>query len=519
MEDRITFSISEKIPLLSGKVIHNCTFSMGSYVVKEDLEVFLDFLHFKKEVSCEFRLKQVDGTVCWCKARGVVFSGNRFVGNLYEWNQDEWVSAKYDPLTGLLTMQKFKEYAGRIVNEYPNRRFLILYFDIDNFKCINDLYGYHEGDIILREVAQYLSESNAKMQISARESADHFITMVLLQNGTNLKERVQEFALGFTEQQKRRNSHCNIRLTIGACIIDESQRDIVSAIDNANYARKQVKSNSIYRFEMFDDEMDQRVKNERLILSTKEQALREQEFLIYLQPKIELIPNKIVGAEALVRWRRPDGSMLQPGAFIPLFEENGFVLLLDFYVYQEVCKLIRGWLDEGRTVVPVSVNVSRLHLYQRNFVEEIRKLINEYQIAPKYIEFELTESILLDNTELAVSVMKELQSIGFHVSIDDFGAGYSSLNLLKDMKADVLKLDKGFFREGEMKRQEKIIVSNIINMAKQLDMRVLSEGVETKAQLEFLKEVYCDMAQGYFFAKPMPVQQFEEMIMGSKYET
>ena len=201
-----------------------------------------------------------------------------------------------------------------------------------------------------------------------------------------------------------------------------------------------------------------------------------------------------------------------PDQFIPLFERNGFIIQLDFYIYECACKTIQKWKANNIKPVTISVNVSRVHLNTDDFVEKVLELVDRYEIEHQYLEFELTESIFLDNTKSAILTMHQLKDKGFLVSIDDFGAGYSSLNLLKDMTSDVLKLDKEFFSGGDMKQEEKIIVSSITNMAKQLKMKVLSEGVETKSQSEFLKEIECDLAQGYLYAKPMPEEEFTELL-------
>ena len=284
-------------------------------------------------------------------------------------------------------------------------------------------------------------------------------------------------------------------------------------IDNANIARKLVKNSSMSMCEFYDEKMEREIMKEQMILGCMETALKEREFKVFLQPKISLKTGEIIGAEALVRWIRKDGTLLPPNDFIPLFEKNGFIVRLDFYIYEEVFRILKRWKIEGKPLVPISVNVSRVHLYQTDFIDKVMQLIEQYEIEPKLVEFELTESIFLDNTVNAISIMKELQNRGFCVSIDDFGAGYSSLNLLKDMRTDVLKLDKEFFRAGDMKKEEKIIVSSIISMAKQLNMKVLSEGVETQKQSDFLKKVNCDMAQGYLYAKPLPVPDFEVMLL------
>ena len=291
---------------------------------------------------------------------------------------------------------------------------------------------------------------------------------------------------------------------------------MTAVIDNANLARKHIKKNAENKCCFYDDELEERVKMELDICNSMQQALDDQEFIMYLQPKVDLETNKIVGAEALTRWQRKDGKFMFPDQFIPLFEKNGFIIQLDFYIYECACKAIKKWEELEIEPVTISVNVSRVHLNTDDFVEKVMELVKRYKIKHEYLEFELTESIFLDNTESAISTMHELREKGFYVSIDDFGAGYSSLNLLKDMTTDVLKLDKEFFGGGDMKQEEKIIVSSITNMAKQLKMKVLSEGVETESQSKFLKEIDCDMAQGYLFAKPMPEDEFTSLLQAKK---
>jgi len=418
----------------------------------------------------------------------------------------------YDGLTGLPTLHKFKKDAKILVQNCQDKKLAMAYFDIDNFKYVNDSLGYRKGDSLLREVAQYILNKSVGVELCARTSADNFITLIPFDDDENLKEMIIKNVEDFLADQKSKNITYNIGISIGVYVLKKNETDIMGAIDNANIARKKVKNSTMSFCKFYDEEMENEIRKERMIVSNMESALVSNEFKVFLQPKIDLVSNQIVGAEALVRWKRPDGTMLPPNDFIPLFEKNGFILRLDFFMYDQVCKLLKKWKDNGQRIVPISVNVSRVHLYQDDFIEKVLRLVKSYNIEPSMIEFELTESIFLNNTVTAINMMKELRNNGFCVSIDDFGAGYSSLNLLKDMRTDVLKLDKEFFREGEMQQEERIIVSSIISMAKQLNMKVLSEGVETEMQSDFLKAVECDMAQGYLYAKPLPIENFEQML-------
>ncbi len=421
----------------------------------------------------------------------------------------------YDSLTNLSTLHKFKKDANQLRKNNPHKRYAVVYSDISNFKYINDTLGYEQGDQVLCDFASMLNRYNRDNSLVARVSSDNFISMLPYTNDSALTDRVVAVNERFQLMQKAKNINCNFVVISGVCVINSVEEDIMTFIDNANIARKSVKGNSTTICKFYDVEMQNKIKKEIEITNSMEGALKNKEFLVFLQPKVNLGDNKLVGAEALVRWERGNHTVLPPNDFIPLFEKNGFILQLDFYIYEEVCKLIHHWITEGMPVVPISVNVSRVHLNDEHFVEKVKRLVNKYFIPPKYIELELTESMFLNNTEIAISTMKELRKLGFGVSIDDFGAGYSSLNLLKDMTTDVLKLDKEFFRQGDMQKEEQIIVSSIISMAKQLNMKVLSEGVETKMQSDFLKSISCDMAQGYLYAKPMPITQFETLLLGN----
>jgi diguanylate cyclase (GGDEF)-like protein len=426
-------------------------------------------------------------------------------------NQQLYRIKNYDSLTGLPTLHKFKRDVKRLLKDHPDDKFAIIYSDISQFKYINDSLGYDIGDRILYDYAMLLSNNELFNKALARISGDNFLSVVKFKNEKIIENLVLEINEQFNAIQKSKYPGNKFVIVSGVSVIDSSE-DITVAIDNANIARKSAKPSPKSVCKFFKTAMKIKLQKEAEITNSMEQALRNGEFIVYLQPKIGLSENKIIGAEALVRWKKPDNTLVPPNDFIPIFEKNGFVVNLDFYIYEEVCKILRSWMDEGRDVVPVSVNVSRIHLNDENFVNEIQKLVDSYNIPYHLIELELTESIFLNNAEVALGIMRNLRKLGFIVSIDDFGAGYSCLNLLKYMATDVIKLDKEFFGQGEMQKEEQIIVSSIISLAKQLNMKVLSEGVETQTQSNFLKSVFCDMAQGYLYSKPMPVIEFENLV-------
>ncbi|WFR59398.1 EAL domain-containing protein [Anaerocolumna sp. AGMB13025] len=417
----------------------------------------------------------------------------------------------YDVLTGLPTLHKFKKDVIQLLADHPEQNYAIIYSDITQFKYINDTLGYDIGDKILCDFAQLLTANGTKDIGFSRVSEDNFLAAVPIKEEEELNSQIMAINEQFNIMQRAKYPGNKFIVASGVALIEPGE-DITIAIDNANVARKSIKNSPKTACKFFDHNMKIQLQREAEITNSMEQALKNGEFIVYLQPKIGLEDNNLVGAEALVRWKKKDGTLIPPNDFIPLFERNGFVVNLDFYIYEEVCKLIRSWIDTGMPVVPISVNVSRIHLNDEDFVNEIKKLVDHYQIPCYLLELELTESIFLSNAEAALTTMKKLRNLGFGVSIDDFGAGYSSLNLLKNMETDVIKLDKEFFGQGDMLKEEQIIVSSIISMAKQLNMKVLSEGVETQTQSDFLKTVLCDMAQGYLYSRPVPVEEFETLI-------
>lgn len=421
--------------------------------------------------------------------------------------------ANFDTLTGLSTQYKFRKDANKLLNKNPRATYAVIYMDINKFKYINDTLGYEAGDNLLREISKTASAETYDIVLMGRVLADNFLLMMNYVNEQQIIDNLTRLNTNFLSKVRGYTVGESTFLVSGISLV-KSGMDVTAAIDNANLARKSIKKTANAAWCFYDKKLAEQIETELDICNSMQKALERKEFKMFLQPKVDLQSNKVVGGEALTRWKRIDGKMMYPDEFVPLFEKNGFIIQLDFYIYECACKAIRKWIDRKIKPVTISVNVSRVHLNTENFVERINDLVRKYKVPRKYLEFELTESVFLDTTDAAITTMKKLRDEGYHVSIDDFGAGYSSLNLLKDMASDVLKLDKEFFGKGEMTEEEKIIVSSITNMAKQLKMKVLSEGVETQAQSEFLKQISCDMAQGYLYAKPMQLREFTELLMG-----
>ena len=427
-----------------------------------------------------------------------------------------------DILTGLDRYEAFLEKLDKEIVRMDGYRIGIIYTDIKHFKYINDTYGYQRGDMLLREFVSQVNDIDNKILCAARVYSDNIVVASRVDNDlSNSEFRDLIYGRNMKIESMLRENFLDERLTLntGISIIakDDRRLDAATAVSNANLARKLAKEMKDDCCVLFDKKMVEGIKREVEITSSLPTAIKNSEFKIYYQPKIETRSRRLIGAEALVRWQKPDGSFVMPDDFIPFIEQSGQVVELDYFVYREVFKFIANRIENGEPVVPVSVNVSRVHLNRMEILNYVKELFEEYKILPKYVEFELTESIYIDNTEKALKLVEGLHSMGVKVSMDDFGSGYSSLNLLSDLPIDTIKLDKVFLKEasaseGRMKENDKIIISCMVDMAKRLQITSLCEGVETSEQSSYLSEIGCEIQQGYYFSRPIPQSEFEAFI-------
>lgn len=417
-----------------------------------------------------------------------------------------------DMLTRISTLSRFQIEAEKILKFRKNNKYALVYCDFDRFKNINDELGYEVGNRILIGFGKILVDEVGDNELACRASEDKFILLLKYEEIEEIKLRLAYIAEKVEDMRKDKFISCKLAITSGVYVIQPEDKDLSIIMDRANIARKTRKGVHENTCVIYDNRIHQKIKKENKIENRMFYAVNNKEFLVYLQPKVDIKTRKFVGAEALVRWKLSDGTIMPPVDFIPVLERNGFIVNLDFYVYEEVFSTIRRWIDEKKQVIPISVNVSRVHLKDSRFTERLFGLVNKYKIPTNLIELELTESVFLEDTDNLMRVMNELKTKGFILSIDDFGSGYSSLNLLKDLPVDTLKLDKEFFKNGDIDINVKTIVSYVIKMAKSLGLVVLFEGIETESQAKFLIDNDCDLAQGYLFAKPMPIDDFEKMV-------
>lgn len=383
-------------------------------------------------------------------------------------------------------------------------------FDINRFKAINNSYGFQEGNCLLLLVSQQLKEFTRCDELFSRSSDDNFTLLLQYESVEQLTQRLNALFVKMKYfYSTRKKLEYQVNYACGVFLITEPDVPLVYCHGNAQLAKRSVKNLYDTAIFFYDESLRKRIIETQEIEASMYSALENREFEVYLQPKYELSTDTIVGAEALIRWHHPTMGFLSPARFIPILEQNGFLLRLDCYVHEEVCKIIRSWMDAGETPFPISVNMSRLHARQQDFVERLDGTASRYQVSPELVEIELTETAFHDDTQQIIDVMQRLKEKGFRLAMDDFGSGYSSLNLLNVLPVDIIKLDRMMFRDLEKQDRSKKIVTNAIHIVRDLEMKVVAEGIETQEQIDFLRDIECDMVQGYFYARPMPVPQFE----------
>lgn len=415
-----------------------------------------------------------------------------------------------DSITGGNNKREFE----RIVRKMLNRdgRYVLVYANIDRFKLINEAYGDAEGDAILRKIQKIIDDEIRFDGVSGRIMADNFGILLRYHSMPKLEERLQRISSQLAKLHDADGNSYGITLYFGVYVVPENDgQDISTMLEHANMARKKISPSHLVPMGIYDEKDRERLGREKRLEMKMHRALEQGHFIPFLQPKYELEGEKIAGAEALVRWIDPEEGMIYPNEFIPLFENNGFVVKVDLYMFEQVCRIVDRWRKEGKKIIPISVNLSRSHFQIPNFFMYYRKILEKYDIPPKAIEIELTESMFYNDTASLNNLVTQIHESGLSCSIDDFGSGYSSLNMLKEVQVDALKLDRVFFDHGVEDQRGRDIIQSVIRLAQALDLHTISEGVEERRQVEFLKSMQCDLIQGYVFAKPMPVPEFEKI--------
>ncbi len=419
----------------------------------------------------------------------------------------------FDSLTGLYRREHFQKVTREMLDAYPDEKYAMIRLDIAKFNLVNSFYGIERGDEFLCEVADKIRNYvKGKQHVTfGRMRADVFAICMSYQKEQELSELSQTFR----NEIREIIPEFDMIPVFGFYLIQDTKMQVNDMYDNAKLATKICKGNYIQNYAFYRDEMSRDIMQEQKIVNMTRPALEQEKFVLYLQPKYDIQEDRYAGAEVLVRWKDSAEKMISPGEFIPIFERNGFIMKLDYYVWEHACKLLRSWIDKGYKPMPISVNVSRVSVYNPKLVDVITDLVTSYDIPPELFQLELTESAYTSNPYMIREAMKNLQRRGFTILMDDFGSGYSSLNVLKDIAVDVLKIDMKFMSDTEIPGRGESILASVVRMAKLLEMPVIAEGVEKEHQVKFLKKIGCEYVQGFYYAKPMPSEQYEQLVFAN----
>lgn len=412
----------------------------------------------------------------------------------------------YDYLTGLYSKEGFFEKVAEVLTRNPEGKYQIIISNIKQFKLVNDLFGSQAGDELLVKIANTLKNSAIPDAEFGRIGADNFCIFV----STEHSEEILDLLL---ETEFYANEENSYRVYFDAGVYDITDPDLPVYImcDRAKMALSTLKGDRLEKIAYYSDELRERALKEQILIGELQRAIDNREILIYFQGIFDSFEN-MLGAEALVRWQHPEKGLMSAGEFIKILEDNGMIVKLDQYIWRLACEQLKKWQEEGKDNLFLSVNISARDFEAIDVCQVISGLVKEYEIDARKLRLEITETALMNNVDSTLNVIERLREQGFIVEIDDFGSGYSSLNMLKDIIADVVKLDMKFLHKSKNEERSKTILRMMVALVKELNMQILVEGVETEDQLDFLKELDCDAFQGYFFMRPMSEESFRKEI-------
>lgn len=424
--------------------------------------------------------------------------------------------AYFDRLTGAYNRDYFQMKAAEILRQEEGSYALFL-IDLQNFKFINELFGVSGGNELLLYIKRTLEKSVCPGEIYFRDMADRFGALIAYEEYGELRVRIHRLLDEISDYSFEDGEQCYISCRCGVCLLEADgveHIDVNREINHALIALQEAKECENNRVIFYNEWLYRKSERRHAIETKMENALKNRQFQVYFQPKFSLPDRRIGGAEALVRWMDEDGEMLySPEEFIPIMEQNGFIAQLDRYVLRETCRIMDGWRKQGLEICPVSVNQSRRLLYQADYVGALREILKEWDVPPEKVILEITESVAMEDTELLKRVVDELHRAGFLVSMDDFGSGYSSLNILKDLPVDELKLDRVFFEKTDRLNRQKTVIRSVIMLARNLRIKTVAEGVENAEQEKFLCRIGCNMAQSFYFSGCMSAERFTKLLM------
>lgn len=470
--------------------------------VKEELET-------KEQYNVNFSTTLQSESTSLCKELTFIyFDSSKSVIMMVCRDISEIVLSERDTLTGLYNSNGFHKRVNRWISENPGRKFRFQRYDIDRFSDINGIYGYDIGNKLLKDFANYMKRYNTADSFSAHLNADHFVRFCA-DDAVSVEECYNNFSDCFTGY----DLHMPIKMHMGVYDLCETDCDTYTMSYKALLALQSVKGSFTKNIAYYEKGMMNIEKEQQELLFDIQTALDEEQFEIWFQPQFDYAKGKIIGAEALIRWNHPTKGMISPAVFIPLLEKSDCIGRVDRFVVEKVCAYINKWRGAfGGNSIPVSVNLSRMDIYRTYLCERLIGILGEYNVPTEAVHLEITESAYMDNAGMFLNTLSELRKAGFKVEMDDFGSGYSSLNSLKDIDIDKLKLDMKFLSDSDNSSRGKIIISAVISMAEKLGLPVIAEGVETKEQAEMLSDFGCDQMQGYYFSRPIPAEEYEKLL-------
>ncbi|MCF0241557.1 MAG: EAL domain-containing protein [Treponema sp.] len=418
-------------------------------------------------------------------------------------------SDEIDSFTGLFTERSFVIRAKEYLASKQNSEVCIIAMDVEHFRLFNKWYGRIEGDKLLKRISVFLLEMDRMFDtVSGYSGGDDFFIIM-----DNIPVIIEYLMNGISGILSNFDGVEGFRMAFGACLMDSEKQDIRDGMDSASTAVERLLGNYKEKICWFNKDMLKDLEYELQIAPEIEKGLDNEEFTFFLQPKYSVSEKKIVGSEALVRWKTKDHGYVAPNEFIPIIEKNGLVTRVDMYIWEKVCSTISKWKEKGIELVPVSVNVSRIDIFSVDVPEIFKNLVIKYDIDPKYVEIEITETAFAEDTRVLKEVVQKLRHYGFTVLIDDFGSGYSSLNMLKDVQADVLKMDIKFFDLNNTNYDKGVdIIESVLNMSRKMKLSVIAEGVETEEQIQVIKNIGLNYVQGFYYYQPMSVEDYEKMM-------
>jgi diguanylate cyclase (GGDEF)-like protein len=416
----------------------------------------------------------------------------------------EW----YDKLTGLYNYDAFLSKVKTELEQEKYDDYILIRFDVKNFKLVNDLFGMEAGDRLLCHIADLLRKENLPDSVYCRIECDRYCVFTPVKYEDEIVELLVKSPLYADHKH-----NYPVYMYMGIYHVSDKSIPVSMMSDRANIALSTVKSNRFVRVAVYDESMYQEIVHESELNVELARALEDGEITIYLQPQVETQEGDTVGAEVLVRWNHPEKGMLNPADFLPVFEKNYKIVDIDKYVWELSCRLLRKWKDEGRKDIYLSVNISPRDLESIDVYSVLIGLVEKYQINPEQLRVEITETTMMQNPKKQIELIGRLRLAKFYVEMDDFGSGYSSLAMLKEIHLDAIKLDMRFLSKGVDEERGRKVLELTIKLIKELQMTAIAEGVETQAEVEYLKELGCDVFQGFYFSKPIPVEKFEEEYM------